>query len=174
MLHPAIISKLLKYPGMAGPPKHFVATGYVVKDSKTLLLLHKKLKMWLPPGGHIDEGELPEEALRREIFEETGLEVEILSPRRRPDPHDDKVRYLHVPDHIQLELIPNHPQHIDLIYYCRALTGEARLSLEEHEGMRWHSHLDLEGSHISEEVRVSGRQAITQVMAAEASSLQKA
>ena len=33
----------------------FVATGYLVRDAKTLLLKHKKLGMWLPPGGHIEE-----------------------------------------------------------------------------------------------------------------------
>src|SRR6185436_11082971 len=68
--------------------RHFVATGYVVRDGKTLLLYHKKLKMWLPPGGHIDEGELPEEAVLREIREETGLEAEVISPRRQPHPAD--------------------------------------------------------------------------------------
>ncbi len=58
---------------MSSAPKHFVATGYVVRDHKTLLLFHKKLQLWLPPGGHIDEGELPEEALRRECWlEERG------------------------------------------------------------------------------------------------------
>jgi 8-oxo-dGTP diphosphatase len=32
---------------------------------------------WHFPGGHIDEGEEPEEAVKREIKEETGLEVEV-------------------------------------------------------------------------------------------------
>lgn len=150
---------------MSSAPKHFVATGYVVRDHKTLLLFHKKLQLWLPPGGHIDEGELPEEALRREIREETGLEIEILSPRRSPDPADGKVRYLHVPHHVQLEDIPGgHPQHIDLIYYCRALDGQARIAPEEHTDMRWHSAEDLSGAHIVDEVRFSGREAISHVM----------
>ena len=139
---------------------HFVATGYVVRDGKTLLLFHKKLQMWLPPGGHIDEGELPEEACRREIREETGLEVEILSPKRAPDPADGKVEYLHIPNHVQLENIPNHPQHIDLIYFCRAKDGTAVIAPNEHEEMRWHSIEDLRGSHVSEEVRITGTLAI--------------
>ena len=145
---------------MTTPQRHFVATGYVVFEGRTLLLLHKKLGLWLPPGGHIDEGELPEEAALREIREETGLEVELVSPRRSPHPRAPGVRYLHLPNHVQLEDIPNHPQHIDLIYFCRAKSAKARLAPSEHNDMRWHSHEDLEAGHIRDEVRDTGRLAI--------------
>ena len=145
--------------------KHFVATGYIVRDGKTLLLFHKKLQMWLPPGGHIDDGELPDEAVLREIKEETGLEAEILSPKRVPDPPETKVKFLHVPNHVQLEDIPNgHPQHIDLIYFCRAKDGDAVRAPSEHDDLRWHTVADLQGAHISEEVRQTGTLAIRYVM----------
>ena len=145
--------------------KHFVATGYIVRNGKTLLLFHKKLRMWLPPGGHIDDGELPEEALRREIREETGLEVEILSLRRAPDPTDGRVRYLYVPNHVQLEDIPGgHPQHIDLIYFCKARNGKVSLRPTEHDEMRWHGLAELRGAHISEEVRRTAALAIRSAM----------
>jgi len=149
--------------------RHFVATGYVVRDGKTLLLYHKKLKMWLPPGGHIDEGELPEEAVLREIREETGLEAEIISPRRQPHPADGKVRYLHVPSHVQLEDIPGNPphQHIDLIFYCRASDGEPALSEREHDGMRWYSIEQLQDGALPEEVRISAAEAIRVVSASD-------
>lgn len=140
--------------------RHFVATGYVVRDGKTLLLFHKKLQLWLPPGGHIEEGELPCEAARREIREETGLEVDIVSPRRQAAGCEAGVTYLHVPNHVQLEDIPNHPQHIDLIYFCRARDGEARIRAEESDAMRWHSIEDLQGGHVREEVRQTGSLAI--------------
>ena len=139
---------------------HFVVTGYVVREGKTLLLFHKKLQMWLAPGGHIDEGELPDEALRREILEETGLEVDILSPKRVPDPSDNVVKYLHVPNHVQLENIPNHPQHVDLIYFCKAKDGQEALCAAEHDDMRWHSLEELDSPHIREEVRQTGKLAI--------------
>ncbi len=149
---------------MKGAPKrkvrHFVATGYVVRGAKTLLLFHKKLRMWLPPGGHIEEHELPEEALLREIYEETGLRVEILSPRVAPDPPEPEVRYLHIPNHVQFERIADHPDHVDLIYFCRALDGEAVFCEKEHEDMRWHSASDLKKPHVRAEVRRSGLEAI--------------
>lgn len=139
----------------------FVATGYVVRDGKTLLLKHKKLGMWLPPGGHIDEGETPDEACLREILEETGLRAEIASPKRSPDPADGRVWYLHRPDHVQLEDIPNHPQHIDFIYFCRVPDGEVTLAPREHDGQRWFSLDDLETApDLSEEVRQTAAQAI--------------
>ena len=141
-------------------PKHFVVTGYVVRDGKTLLLYHRKMKMWLPPGGHIDEGETPDQAVRREIREETGLEVDILSPRRKPDHREPGVEYLHIPNHIQLEDIPGHPQHIDLIYFCRAKDGEASVS-EEHDGMRWLGAKELSGPHVRDEVRETALRAIS-------------
>jgi len=60
---------------------HYVATGYVY-DKHTdsfLLLLHKKLGKWLPPGGHLVEGEEPHEGVIRELFEETGVPGRIIN-----------------------------------------------------------------------------------------------
>lgn len=139
----------------------FVATGYVVRDGKTLLLKHRKLGLWLPPGGHIDEGETPDEACLREILEETGLKAELASSRRSPDPADGRVRYLPVPDHVQLEDIPNHPQHVDFIYFCRVPDGEVTLAEREHDGLRWFTLEDLESDpELTEEVRLTAAMAI--------------
>lgn len=33
--------------------------------------------VWTLPGGGVDHGEHPEESLRREVYEETGLEIEV-------------------------------------------------------------------------------------------------
>jgi 8-oxo-dGTP pyrophosphatase MutT (NUDIX family) len=47
----------------------------VVDGERVLLLFHAKLAMWLPPGGHVDPDELPDEAAVREVLEETGVQA---------------------------------------------------------------------------------------------------
>ena len=42
------------------------------KPRGILLLVHRRLGIWLQPGGHVDPGETPWEAARRETVEETG------------------------------------------------------------------------------------------------------
>lgn len=57
-------------------PTHVTASGIVVGSRGTVLHLHKRLGIWMQPGGHIDAGETPDVAARREAMEELGLVVE--------------------------------------------------------------------------------------------------
>lgn len=43
-------------------------------EGKWVLCQHKKRTTWEVPGGHIEEGETPEEAARRELYEESGAQ----------------------------------------------------------------------------------------------------
>ncbi len=56
-------------------PTHVTASGIVVGPRGTVLHRHRRLGIWMQPGGHIDPGERPETAARREAIEELGLAV---------------------------------------------------------------------------------------------------
>ena len=56
-------------------PTHVTASGIVVGRRGTVLHRHKRLGIWMQPGGHIDPGETPPAAARREATEELGLAV---------------------------------------------------------------------------------------------------
>ena len=61
--------------------RHFTATAYVFDgEGRVLLLWHEKLRRWMPPGGHVDADELPEDAAVRECKEETGLDIDVVEP----------------------------------------------------------------------------------------------
>jgi 8-oxo-dGTP pyrophosphatase MutT (NUDIX family) len=82
--------------------RHFTVAVFVVWEGKVLLHLHRKLAMWLPPGGHVERDEIPDDAAVREVFEETGLNVELVgesaktskTPCRSTDPRGCSSRTL--------------------------------------------------------------------------------
>ncbi|OGM21839.1 hypothetical protein A2863_03790 [Candidatus Woesebacteria bacterium RIFCSPHIGHO2_01_FULL_38_9b] len=51
---------------------------FIVFNKKVLLIYNEQYKSWFPPGGHIEKDEDLEDALYREIEEETGLKKDNL------------------------------------------------------------------------------------------------
>lgn len=120
--------------------KHFTATGIVLNDAhKVLMIRHKKLGVWLPPGGHVEENELPDEAVLREVLEETGIQARILPNAEEPALSDAAATPLHNPRYVLLEDIGQTGTHfhIDLVYFCRAVSGHEHLNARETEGLCW-------------------------------------
>ena len=116
--------------------RHFTATGFVVHSDATLLHWHKKVREWLPPGGHVDANEDPAQAALREIKEETGFDVEII-PTSAPLKISN-LEQVYAPRSIMIEDVVDSKygehQHIDHIYFAR-LVGDASAPSGELSGL---------------------------------------
>ncbi len=74
---------------------HLTASAIITSKLGVLLHFHKRVKMWLQPGGHIDLGETPLITVQRETFEETGL-IPIFDSRIFDlDIHDTGYGHIH-------------------------------------------------------------------------------
>ncbi len=98
-----------------------VAAGVIEKGRKVLIAKRKKGGpfggMWEFPGGKIEPGETPEDCLKRELFEELGIEAaagELI------------VSNVHSYGQITVELL-----------FYRVSWTKGKLDLREHEEARW-------------------------------------
>lgn len=136
--------------------RHFTATAFVIDSHKRVLLLwHKRLSRWMPPGGHVDENETPEETARRECKEETNVDVEIIGEPCTDlfKENNDEGQMLKKPIAFLLENIPaseerNEPahQHMDFLYLAKPLDENQVLALAEEEGqeLKWFTREEVE------------------------------
>lgn len=114
--------------------KHFTATA-MIRNYKGEFLLHEhpKLGFWLPPGGHIEENEEPQDAVIREVLEETGLMCRVIDcayPTKTKIQLTDHVCALPIPFAILKEFIIDNKRgnhwHIDMVYLCELITPEKK------------------------------------------------
>ena len=147
---------------MTPAARHFTVAVFVVHLGRVLLHYHRKLDLWLPPGGHIEPNELPDEAALREVEEETGVRCELLGGTALSIEYP---RQLIVPAGIQLEDIPPDHQHIDLVYFARPLPGGDAIApeLAERDRVGWYDPSALSELGVNDEVRAWVEKAITAV-----------
>ena len=147
----------------------YTGAGMMILQDKVLLVKHKKLGIWLNPGGHIEENELPHQAAEREFWEETGIKVQAQSsgPRERVLKGINS-EYLPVPLVINLHWVSrenydhrlgiknrsadtavkwerNCEQHLGFLYLVKPLAGvEFKENVEETLGIAWFSAADID------------------------------
>lgn len=106
--------------------RHVTASALVVGRRGVVLHLHKRLGIWLQPGGHIDDGEEPAAAAVRESQEELGLAV------------------AHPPDgpcliHLDVHPGPRGHRHYDIRYLLLAGDDDPHPPPGESQEARWFS-----------------------------------
>jgi 8-oxo-dGTP diphosphatase len=64
---------------MTGTPKHSVSVaGIVVRDDGHILVVQRRDNQhWEPPGGVLELEETVEAGVRREVLEETGVDIQV-------------------------------------------------------------------------------------------------
>ena len=110
-------------------------TVFVVnKDKKLLMIKHKKLGKWCPPGGKVDNNETPDEAAVRECFEETGVKVSLFGKT------SNFAGELVTPMGSQCNVIKSGERdHIDLSYLAIPENDEVKVSEREATDIGWFS-----------------------------------
>jgi 8-oxo-dGTP pyrophosphatase MutT (NUDIX family) len=104
-------------------PVHVTGSAIVRGSRGTVLHLHKRLGLWLQPGGHVDPSEAPWDAAVRETKEETGL------VGRHPE---GGPRLLHLDVHPAGEHL-----HLDLRYLLFCDDAEPSPAVGESQEVRW-------------------------------------
>jgi 8-oxo-dGTP pyrophosphatase MutT (NUDIX family) len=118
----------------------FTVGVHIVFEGKALLVNHPRYDMWIPMGGHVELHEDPEETLFREIEEETGLEVTILSTK--PPALSKRSKPIFTPNFVDVHEANLPHKHINFTYFARAHAGNARLS-DEHTSLKWFTASEL-------------------------------
>ena len=137
--------------------KHFCASAYVIDPTtkRILLIRHRKNQRWTQPGGHIEEGETPEECALRETYEETGVKIKLIGDRFPRE--DDFIRPLGV----QKNRSSKGDIHVDIIYSAIPVNlneiSLEKLSLNplETDGIGWFSLEDLEKINVFPDIKIT-------------------
>ena len=130
---------------------HITVKAIVIYHQKILILKRVRpssdgLGYWELPGGGLEYGETPHEALIRELKEETGLDIKIIKPvytftAIRPDYQTVGIGFLTIPtnDHVQLSHEHTDYQFVSstvlLQYIDKKIYDDIIMTLKEYESM---------------------------------------
>ena len=144
--------------------KHATATVFLLTAEmprRVLLLRHKKLGVWMPPGGHVEAYENPFQAVLREVREETGLDVRAYFPLART--LDDRAYLLPMPRWILEERVEAHGHegehsHVDHVYAVTVPFQAVTHDPMESDGACWIGEDDLKNIDTFENCRILMRE----------------
>jgi len=114
----------------------------IVADKKILLMHHAKLDKWLFPGGHIEQNETPDDAILREVREETGLEAQFKQYGEvniSPD-----VKKLAIPFYANVHSVGNHNHFCS--YYFMSVDNVNLTKNNESKDLKWFTYDEIKQS----------------------------
>lgn len=116
----------------------FTVSVYVVHKDKVLIRKHEKYHRWLAVGGHIELDEDANTAAIREVKEEVGLDITLISPPHTSTlttfEHSDGYKELVPPMLMNIHDIDAVHKHHDLTY---AATSGSDVVIPENEDDEW-------------------------------------
>ena len=121
------------------------ASAVVIDKGRVLLIKHKKLGVWIPPGGHVEQNEFPSEAAIREVREETGLEIKLIGKQNVEFSFEDAHTEV-LPFAIVYEEVPYATGmhiHFDNIYLAKVVNGTPLLNKNESTDIGWFSEQEI-------------------------------
>ena len=127
---------------------------FIFHKEKVLLILHKKLKMWLPVGGHIEKDETPDDAIRREAKEETNLDITLFNTPSLPL-IGSTIIHLATPFYVNVHNVTDH-NHVGF-YYLSYVKEIDKLIINKDEVLdaAWFTQSEIIGSEkVSDEVKL--------------------
>jgi 8-oxo-dGTP diphosphatase len=117
----------------------FTVGFFIVFDNKILMTNHPRYSLWLAPGGHVELDEDTDQALFREIEEETGYkpnEVEVLSAKPDVEPDGRFFKPLFTPNFMDVHEANAPHRHIAMVYFLKVKHGK-HIKSEEHIEAKW-------------------------------------
>ncbi len=122
----------------------FTVSALIVHKNTVLLRKHDKYEIWYGPGGHIELGEDPNEAVIREAKEEVGLDIKLAGDSFSfNEPSGEKS--LIPPRFLNRHYITDVHEHVDMVYFATADTDSIIQNEKEvSESIHWFTKEDLE------------------------------
>lgn len=97
-----------------------------VLEKRVLLRLHDKHKIWLVPGGHIENYQTAPEAAIIEAKEEVGLDVTLWGANQLFEYETEKYSELIPPVALNIHFVSPEHRHEDHVYFATAETMQIR------------------------------------------------